>query len=128
MVNEESDKEKVRRIVNLLPRVNCGHCGFGNCGGFALAVVEGKVSPYGCEVHPLAGDEICKVLGIENPEEVKVSSGYFGSSQTGIATGIGMGRGRGHGHHSGHHGGHHGLHSGHHKGGGRHHHQRRYFL
>jgi hypothetical protein len=124
MAGEESNGEKVRQIVRLLPRVNCGQCGFGNCGGFALAVVEGKASPYGCQVHPLAGDEICKVLGIENPEEVKASSGYFGSSQTGIAASVGIGRGRD----RGHHGGHHVRSLGHGKGGGRHHHHRRYFL
>jgi hypothetical protein len=126
MADEKSNGEKVRQIVSLLPRVNCGHCGFGNCGGFALAIVEGKASPYGCEVHPLAGDEICKVLGIENPEEVKASSGYFGYSQSGISTGVGMGRGRGSG--RGHHGGHHSHSSGHHRGGGRHHHLQRHFL
>jgi hypothetical protein len=124
MADEKSNGEKVRQIVSLLPRVNCGHCGFGNCGGFALAIVEGKASPYGCEVHPLAGDEICKVLGIEIPEEAKVPSTYSGASQTGISTGMGRGRGLGLGLGRGHHG----HSSGHHKGGGRHHHPWRHFL
>ena len=118
MAGEESNGEKVRQIVKLLPRVNCGHCGFGNCGGFALAIVEGKASPFGCEVHPLAGNEICKVLGIENPEEVQKSFEYSKYGRTSLLTDTGMGRGRGHGHH----GGHHSHHSGHHKSGGRHHH------
>ena len=128
MVDEESNGEKVRQIVKLLPRVNCGHCGFGNCGGFALAVVDGKVSPYGCQVHPLAGDEICKVLGIEATEEMQMSYGYAMSGQTGVSTGMGMGQGvPGFGHHGGHHGGHHSRGLGHHsKGGGGHHHSGRH--
>ena len=129
MVSEESDKEKVRQIVQLLPRVNCGHCGFGNCGGFALAVVRREVSPYGCEVHPLAGDEICKVLGIEVPEEAKVTAGYSRSGRVGILTGAGVRQGRhsGFGRHGGHHRGHHGHGLGH-DGGRRNHHHRRHFL
>jgi Na+-translocating ferredoxin:NAD+ oxidoreductase RNF subunit RnfB len=123
MAGEASNGEKVRQIVKLLPRVNCGHCGFGNCGGFALAVVEGKASPFGCEVHPLAGNEICKVLGIENPEEVQKSFDESKYGRMGIPTATSMGRGRG----FWHHGGHHSHHSGHHKGGGRHHH-RKHFL
>ena len=104
MADVKSNGEKARQIVNLLPKVNCGHCGFGNCGGFAMAVIEGRTSPFGCEVHPLAGIEISKVLGTEVPEEWKEPAEY--SSQTGISTGRGVERGRvqdfrhhGHGHH-----------------------------
>jgi hypothetical protein len=127
MAGDSSNGEKVRQIVKLLPRVNCGHCGFGNCGGFALALVEGKASPFGCEVHPLAGIEISKVLGIEIPEEWKEPAEY--SSQTGISTGIGVERGRalGFGHHGhGHHGGHHSHSLGHGRDGR--HHLRRHLI
>ena len=114
MAVETKDKEKLRKIVNLLPKENCGKCGFENCGKFALAVAEGKASPFGCHENPSAGYEISKVLGVEAPEEVKVPAGYPGYSQTGVSTGTGMeqGRGPGQGHGRGHHG-HHG------KGGGR---------
>jgi len=35
-------KEKVKKIVKVLPELNCGKCGFDNCGKFARAVAEEK--------------------------------------------------------------------------------------
>jgi len=28
-------KEKIRKIYEILPKLNCGFCGFGSCGQFA---------------------------------------------------------------------------------------------
>lgn len=38
------EKQKIKEIYDLLPKLNCGFCGFGNCGQFARAVGEGKKS------------------------------------------------------------------------------------
>ena len=61
-------KEKARKIVALLPGENCGKCGFPNCGGFAVAVARGEVSPHGCHKVPGTASKICEALGIEVPE------------------------------------------------------------
>ena len=85
MINEEKDKGKAKQIVSLLPRENCGKCGFENCGGFALAVAEGKASPFGCHENPSAGYEISKILGVEAPEEGTVQAGRSRYSRISIA-------------------------------------------
>ncbi len=74
MAEEKSNGEKAREIVSLLPKENCGKCGFANCGEFALAVAEGKASPCGCHKDPAAGYEISKLLGIEVPQGVELAS------------------------------------------------------
>ncbi len=119
MADEKSNGEKARKIVSLLPKENCGKCGFENCGGFAMAVAEGKASPFGCHENPSAGYEISKVLGVEAPEEVK--------AQAGITTSTGMerGRGPGGGHDRGHGFVHHGKGGGGHRHSGKHHARRR---
>ena len=114
MADEKSNGEKARKIVSLLPKENCGKCGFENCGGFAMAVAEGEASPFGCHENPSAGYEISKVLGVEAPEEVKAQAGI--SAGTGVERGRGPGRGHGRGHGFVHHG----------KGGGGHRHSGRH--
>jgi len=47
-----SSKEKIREIYEVLPKLSCGFCGFGSCGQFARAVVEGGASPFGCRQNP----------------------------------------------------------------------------
>jgi len=69
-----SDKEKIRKIYEVLPQLNCGFCGFGNCGQFARAVVEGRASPFGCRQNPSSGFQIGKFLGEKVP-------GYGNTSQ-----------------------------------------------
>ncbi|HEY4712390.1 MAG TPA: (Fe-S)-binding protein [Dehalococcoidia bacterium] len=89
MVDQGNKGGKVREIVNLLPKENCGKCGFQNCGGFALAVAEKVTSPFGCHRNPSAGYEICKALGVEVPEEGKVAAGYSQSHRRGRRHGVG---------------------------------------
>ena len=115
MADEKSNGEKARKIVKLLPKENCGKCGFENCGGFAMAVAEGEASPFGCHENPSAGYEISKVLGVEVPEEVKAQAGIS------AGTGMGQGRGPGRGHGRGHGFVHHGKGGGGHRHSGRHH-------
>src|SRR5512139_372000 len=91
---DKNDLEKVKKTVNLLPQENCGKCGFENCGKFAVALVEGKASPFGCHKDPSAGDAICEVLGIEVTEEMRASNETIASR-------------------GGHHGGHHAVGAGH---------------
>ena len=61
------NKEKIRQIYEALPKLNCGLCGFGNCGQFARAVVEGRASPFGCKQNPWSGYKISEIMGVKVP-------------------------------------------------------------
>ncbi len=61
------DKQKIRKIYELLPQSNCGLCGFLLCSKFARAVVEGNISPFGCRLKPWAGYKACEVMGLDVP-------------------------------------------------------------
>jgi len=39
---------RIPMILEALPNVNCGACGYAGCSGFAKAVAEGKAAPNGC--------------------------------------------------------------------------------
>jgi electron transport complex protein RnfB len=57
---------KVEKIVNILPGVNCGACGFAGCGVFADAVVKEKASYNGCTPGGAAAAAgIAKTMGLE---------------------------------------------------------------
>ncbi|MEA3253866.1 MAG: (Fe-S)-binding protein [Chloroflexota bacterium] len=60
-----SNKEKIREIYQVLPKLNCGLCGYGNCGQFARAVAERRASPFGCRQNPSAGYKISEIIGAE---------------------------------------------------------------
>jgi len=62
-----SSKEKIREIYEVLPKLNCGFCGFGTCGQFARAVAEGRISPFGCRQNPWAGYRISEIIGVKVP-------------------------------------------------------------
>ena len=62
-----SSKERTKGIYELLPRLNCGFCGFGTCGQFARAVAEGRVSPFGCKQDPWSGYRITEIVGTKAP-------------------------------------------------------------
>ena len=47
MPDRRDIKEKVKKIVKVLPELNCGKCGFDNCGKFARAVVEERAQNLG---------------------------------------------------------------------------------
>ena len=57
-----SNKEKIREIYEVLPKVNCGLCGFETCGQFARAVAEKRVSPFACRRSPWAGYKISEII------------------------------------------------------------------
>ena len=75
MTGEKSNRQKMREIVALLPKENCGKCGFQNCGGFAHTEIEGASSYIGGKKSPARGFGIGKLLGIEEPEKFKVHAG-----------------------------------------------------
>jgi Na+-translocating ferredoxin:NAD+ oxidoreductase RNF subunit RnfB len=60
-------KEKIREIYEVLPKLNCGFCGFGSCGQFARAVVERRASPFGCRQNPWSGYRISEIVGMKVP-------------------------------------------------------------
>ena len=64
---DTSTKDKIRRIYDALPRMNCGRCGFESCGKFARAVAEGRASPFGCRQDPWAGYTISEIVGRKVP-------------------------------------------------------------
>jgi Na+-translocating ferredoxin:NAD+ oxidoreductase subunit B len=69
---QTSENPLISKIYELLPKANCGGCGYPGCSSFAEALAEGKVSPEKCA---MIGDsqycEICKLLGVESKEKEK---------------------------------------------------------
>jgi Na+-translocating ferredoxin:NAD+ oxidoreductase RNF subunit RnfB len=92
MVIENEGQNKLRDIVNALPKKNCGKCGYETCAKFGTAVMNGAASPFGCRHNSSAGYEISKILGLPVPE---------GQTAPHVGTGHGEAGGRHHGHHSG---------------------------
>jgi Na+-translocating ferredoxin:NAD+ oxidoreductase RNF subunit RnfB len=62
-----ASKDKIRKIYEILPGLNCGSCGFGSCGQFARAAAEGRASPFGCRQNPGAGYKISEIIGAKVP-------------------------------------------------------------
>jgi Na+-translocating ferredoxin:NAD+ oxidoreductase RNF subunit RnfB len=58
-------KEKIRKIYDALPKMDCGLCGFESCGKFARAVAEGRASAFGCRQDPWAGYTISEIVGLQ---------------------------------------------------------------
>ena len=67
IIKDMEKKDIIRRIYEALPKLNCGFCGFGNCGQFARAVAEGRVSPFGCRQNPRTGYRISEIIGMRVP-------------------------------------------------------------
>ena len=66
-------KENIKTIHALLPKRNCGLCGYDNCGQFAKAVAEKTASPFGCMQNPWLGYRLSDIIG------VKPSDSRYGS-------------------------------------------------
>jgi Na+-translocating ferredoxin:NAD+ oxidoreductase RNF subunit RnfB len=58
---------KIREIYEILPKLNCGLCGFRACAQFARAVAEGRASPFGCRQDNRSGYTISKIVGVKVP-------------------------------------------------------------
>ncbi len=60
------ENEKVKKIREALPGVNCGACGYKGCDDYALALCEGKVKPNLCVPGAeYAAGELASILGVE---------------------------------------------------------------
>jgi len=65
--NMAFNKDNMKKIYELLPHINCGFCGYDNCGQFAKAVSEGRASPFGCRQNPWVGYNISGIIGLKVP-------------------------------------------------------------
>jgi RnfABCDGE-type electron transport complex B subunit len=41
---------RIEEVLSLLPRANCGACGYPSCAEFAEAIIAGKADPVACKV------------------------------------------------------------------------------
>lgn len=97
MPNRGDVKEKTKKMVKVLPELNCGKCGFDNCGKFAKAVAEERAPCYGCvSGGPSVANKVCEIMGARVPGIAKTPADYHEFPQPGIAGGK-MNRGRGRG-------------------------------
>ncbi len=56
-------RTQMQEIYEVLPGLDCGLCGYGNCRGFAGAVVQGKAPISACRQDPFAARKIVAILG-----------------------------------------------------------------
>jgi hypothetical protein len=99
MSDKKDTKEKIRKIYEVLPKLNDQKCGYKTCGEFARAVAEGKAPCYGCvSGGPEVAAKVCEIMGAEiSQESIAKFSTSPGLYQPGLNGGRGMGRGRGRG-------------------------------
>ena len=57
-----SPQNRIKRIYEALPKIDCGRCGFESCAKFAGAVAGGKASPFGCRRDPGVGYAVSGIL------------------------------------------------------------------
>jgi len=99
MVDKKDIKEKIRKIYEVLPKLDDQQCGYKNCGEFARAVAEGKAPCYGCiSGGPQVAAKVCEIMGAKVPQEAIAQFGPSpGSYQPGLSgvRGLGGGMGRG---------------------------------
>jgi hypothetical protein len=124
MADKKDTKEKIRKIYEVLPKLDDRQCGYKTCGEFARAVAEGKAPCYGCiSGGPQVASKVCEIMGVKIPEEASTQAsprrgfyqprllggrrmvGWMGRSfRRGMGQGMGMGRGGGRGFGRGRHG------------------------
>ncbi len=99
MVDKKDIKEKIRKIYEVLPKLDDQRCGYKSCGEFARAVAEGKAPCYGCvSGGPEVAAKVCEIIGARVPEEaIAQFAPSPGLYQPGLSGGRGMGRGMGQG-------------------------------
>ena len=101
MEDKKNIKEKIRKIYEVLPKLDDQRCGYRSCGEFARAVAEGKAPCYGC----VSGGaevvaKVCEIMGAKvSQEAIAQFSPNLGSyrprSSGGRGMGVDMGRGFG---------------------------------
>ncbi len=99
MVDRKDKKEKIRKIYDVLPKLDDQQCGYKSCGEFARAVAEGKAPCYGCvSGGPEVAAKVCEIMGAKVPQEVVAQFGpSLGSYQPRLGIGRGVSRGLGEG-------------------------------
>jgi Putative Fe-S cluster len=99
VVDKKDIKEKIRKIYEVLPKLDDQQCGYKSCGEFARAVAEGKAPCYGCVSGGAeVAAKVCEIMGARVPEEaIPHFSPSPGLHQPGLSGGRGMGRGMGQG-------------------------------
>ena len=99
MVDKKEIKEKIRKIYEVLPKLDDQRCGYKSCGEFARAVAEGKAPCYGCvSGGPEVATKVCEIMGAKVPQEaIAQFAPSPGLYQPGLSGDRGMGRGRGRG-------------------------------
>ena len=99
MADKKDIKEKIRKIYEVLPKLDDRKCGYKTCGEFARAVAEGKAPCYGCVTGGAeVAAKVCEIMGARVPEvatsQFRSGSGLY---QPGLSAGRGMGGGFGRG-------------------------------
>jgi hypothetical protein len=104
MAEKKDVKEKIKKIYEVLPKLDDQRCGYKTCGQFARAVAEGKASCYGCvSGGPEVAARVCEIMGATVPEEAIpqfgpprefYQPGLSGGGGIGGRTGRGVGRGQ----------------------------------
>jgi len=99
MVDKKNIKEKIRKIYEVLPKLDDQQCGYRSCGEFARAVAEGKAPCYGCvSGGPEVAAKVCEIVGAKVPQEAIAQFGPGpGSYRPRLGGGRGMSRGLGRG-------------------------------
>ena len=75
-------RTQIQEIYEVLPGLDCGLCGYGNCRGFAEAVVHGKAPISACRQDPFAARKIAAILG----GTTHTGPVHTGASVTGMST------------------------------------------
>jgi Na+-translocating ferredoxin:NAD+ oxidoreductase RNF subunit RnfB len=68
---EERRKRRIKEVYSVLPHLNCGFCGYRNCGHYARMVAEGNAPPNLCIGGPYLAWRIERILGIDKLEEIR---------------------------------------------------------
>jgi Na+-translocating ferredoxin:NAD+ oxidoreductase RNF subunit RnfB len=99
MVDKRDIKEKIKKIYDVLPKLDDQQCGYKSCGEFAKAVAEGKAPCYGCvSGGPEVTAKVCEIMGAKVPQEAVAQFGPRPQSyQPGLSGGRGFGRAVGRG-------------------------------
>jgi len=97
MAEKKDVKEKIKKIYDVLPKLDDQRCGYRSCGEFARAVAEGKAPCYGCVSGGAeVAAEVCEIMGAKVPQEaIAQFTPSPGSYGPGLSGGRGMGIGRG---------------------------------
>jgi Na+-translocating ferredoxin:NAD+ oxidoreductase RNF subunit RnfB len=82
MMNQDNES-LIDNVYEVLPKRDCGLCGYGTCRRFARAVVDRRAPPSGCRQDPLAAHRIAEILGMTvKGHESRAASAPFGRAAT----------------------------------------------